>query len=84
MATVKLTLSAEAETVKKAKLIARERGISVSKMFAQYVAGLESEQEFRKTLTPSTRKALGLVQLPPGKTDRELLEEALMEKYGLK
>ena len=30
---------------------------------------------------PLTSRACGLVRLPPGKRDRELLEEALAEKY---
>jgi len=36
----------------------------------------------KKRLGPLTRKATGIVKLPPGKTDRELLEEALVEKHG--
>jgi hypothetical protein len=33
---------------------------------------------------PLARQASGIIKLPPGKTDREVLEEALLEKYGLK
>jgi hypothetical protein len=33
---------------------------------------------------PITRRATGLVKLPPRKTDRKLVEEALEEKYRLK
>ncbi len=37
-----------------------------------------------EALGPLTRKALGLAKLPPGKSYREILEEALLEKYGFK
>lgn len=33
---------------------------------------------------PITRRATGLVKLPPDKAERELLEEALGKKYGRK
>ena len=34
-------------------------------------------------LPPITRKALGMIRLPKGKTDRQLIEEALLAKHGL-
>ena len=35
------------------------------------------------TLPPLTRAAVGLIKLPPGKTIRQLRDEALAERYGL-
>jgi Family of unknown function (DUF6364) len=78
----KLTLSADEEIVKRAKRLAKEQGTSVSALFERFVRGATEEPKKRK-IGPLTRKATGLAKLPKGKSDREILEEALMEKYGL-
>lgn len=80
----KLTLSADREVIDKAKRLAAERGTSVSAMFSEYVTReAERAGKSQRELGPITRQALGLVKLPPDKTDRHLLEEALAEKFGL-
>ena len=86
MATVKLTLSADEKVVRKARQLARKNKTSISAMFSRLVLAMSKHEEMRpeEELGPLTRQALGMVKLPPGKTDRELLEEALMEKYGFK
>lgn len=79
----KLTLSADKDVIERAKRIARERGTSVSTMFSQFVRSMAQEPRERgRRPGPLTRKAIGLVSLPEGKTDRELIEEALAERYG--
>jgi len=86
MPTVKLTLSADEKVIRKARQLARKNKTSISAMFSRLVLAL-SKREARKPrqeLGPVTRKALGLVKLPRGKSDKRLLEEALMEKYGFK
>lgn len=84
MAATKLTLSAEKEVVRKARMLARRRRTSVSAMFSRLVLLMASREGRRpeERLGPVTRKALGMASLPPGKSDRELLEEALMERHG--
>ena len=67
MATVKLTLSADEALVDEAKKLARERRTSVSAMFARFVL--------------ATRQAPGLVRLPEGQSNRDLLADALTAKY---
>ena len=86
MTTVKLTLSADGNIVRKFKRYAKGRNTSVSALVGKYMASqVESEKEDLDLdkLPPLTRSALGIAKLPEGKTDRELLEEALMEKFGL-
>ena len=84
----KLTLSADKAVIERAKQLADERGTSVSAMFSQFVESLSSESapsgedSTAQPIGPLTRKALGLIKLPKGKSDRELTEEALMERYG--
>ncbi len=86
MATVKLTLSADEKVVRKARQLARKNKTSISAMFSRLVLAMSKRAETKSTaeLGPLTRQALGLVKLPPGKSDRELLEESLLEKYGFK
>ena len=84
----KLTLSAEKEVIDQAKRLAERRGTSVSAMFSQFVKGLaasdspQTDPVKRPAIGPITRRAAGLVKLPAGKTDRELIEQALTERYG--
>ena len=84
----KLTLSADKTVIERAKRLAEERGTSVSAMFSQFVetmsAGTDSPQaDDERKLPPITRKALGLVKLPSDKPYRQLIEEAIAERYGL-
>ena len=80
----KLTLSADAKVVEKAKRLAAEQQTSVSAMFGRFVRSVTTETPGDKPLGPLTRKATGLITLPRAKTDRQLLEDALLEKHGLK
>ncbi len=81
----KLTLSAEEDVIKEAKRLAAENHTSVSAMFARWVRAVSGrrKQGRRERLGPLTRKALGLGKLPSDESDRELLEEALADKYGV-
>jgi hypothetical protein len=73
----KLTLSADEEVIETAKRLARREKTSVSAMFARIVRLLGSR---RRPLGPITRKVSGVITLPRGKTDREAIEEALLDK----
>ena len=77
----KLTLSINEELVELAKQIAAQNNTSISAMFSQYITSL-TETDKHPKLSPLAKKASGLVQLPPDKTDKELLTDALLEKYS--
>lgn len=79
----KLTLSMKEEAIQAAKQLARQRGTSVSAMVSDYVMSATQVRRKPFKIGPITRKATGLVRLPSDKSDRELITEALMEKYGL-
>lgn len=81
MAMTKLTLSADDEVVAQAKRLAEESGTSVSSMFARFVAAAARERSRSPEPGPLTRRATGLVTLPAGKSDQELIEESLAERY---
>ena len=86
MATTKLTLSADEQVIEDAKQIARELNTSVSALFSNYICSLKQRQATTlnvDSLPPLTGRALGMVNLPREKTDREMLEDALNEKHGL-
>ena len=84
MHTTKLTLSADKELVQEAKKLARQEGTSLSSMFARFLQAVLRGRRRKERPGPLTGKATGLVKLPPHKSDRDLLEEVLSEKYGLK
>ena len=80
----KLTLNVDEETIRTAKTIARLSGASVSDLFSRYIRSLAVSNPRDIKPGPNARKAWGMFKLPPGKSDRELLTEALEEKYGLR
>ena len=81
----KLTLSADERVIEQAKKLAEEQGTSVSAMFERIVRMLARRDEARDDIPPGsiTARVTGIISLPKGKTDRQALEEALSEKYGL-
>lgn len=82
MPMTKLTLSADKELVEEAKKVAKREGTSLSSMFRRFLAAVLRGRRKKEQPGPVTFKASGLVKLPESKSDRELLEEALTEKYG--
>ena len=79
----KLTLTAESDVINKAKQLAEQRGTSVSAMFSDLVKTMaRSDDMIDRPLPPITRRLAGIVKLPPDKPYRELIEEALWERYG--
>ena len=80
----KLTLSVDETVVSQAKEIARANGTSVSAMFSQFVKALANGS--RADIPPGrvTRQASGLVRMPTGKSYRQVLGEALVNKYDRK
>jgi hypothetical protein len=80
----KLTLSAEKDVVEKAKLLALEQRTSVSALFSRFVRSTAADKPGLRGVGRLTRKATGIITLPSGKTDRQILEEALLDKHGLR
>lgn len=80
----KLTLNAEPEVIELARKLAKENGSSISSMFARIIRMLARRSGSGESIGPITRKASGVVTLPRGKTSRQVLEDALLQKYKLK
>ena len=83
MATTKLTLSADEKLIERAKKLAKQQGTSLSAMFVRYLEALLQQQKEEYKISPLVKQMTGLAKAPEGKTDRELIEEALAEKYDL-
>ena len=87
MPATKLTLSADMEIIELAREQAKREGISISAMFSNFVRAKNQKREKSK-YGPLTRRMLEIGdeasrKIPKNKTDRELIEEALAEKYGV-
>jgi hypothetical protein len=78
----KLTLSIDKTVIEKAKQLAEANQTSVSAMFSQFVQSMAGRHTRPGKIGPLTRKATGMLKLPPGKDYRDLLTEALQDKYG--
>ena len=79
----KLTLTADASIIDAAKRLAAARNTSVSALFSRLIESMQAEQGATNAdLGLLTQRASGLVSLPEGRSDRELLADALTEKYG--
>jgi hypothetical protein len=79
----KLTLNAEREVIEQAKRLAAERKTSVSALFSRFIRVLAGGSGNGNPLGKLTRRASGVIELPKGKSHRDVLADALKAKYGL-
>ena len=79
----KVTLSMEKTILQEAKKLAKARKTSVSAMISHFVHFAANAEGLPSKIGPLTRKVTGIGKLPPDKDYKELLTDALMEKYGL-
>lgn len=82
--TAKLTLSIDANIIEKAKKYAKKEGKSLSAMVEDYLAfSVNDVPDTETEYTALVKKLAGSLkmELPKDKTDKELLQEALVERY---
>jgi hypothetical protein len=79
----KLTLSVEEDVVEQAKRLAEASKTSVSAMFTQFVRSAAVQPGRHIKIGPLTRQLSGIIELPPDKDYKELLTDALEDKYGI-
>jgi len=72
------------KVVAQAKRIARRKRTSVSAMFTNLVLVMAAREREKADIPPDSIAArlTGAIKAPPGKTDRQLVTEALEERYG--
>jgi|HubBroStandDraft_1064217.scaffolds.fasta_scaffold932824_2 hypothetical protein len=79
----KLTLTAEPEVIDMAKKLAEARGTSVSGMFSQLIRAMGTPRSRQSPpLGSITRRLTGIARSRGRKTDRRLLEDALIQRYA--
>ncbi len=84
----KLTLSIEPSVIAQAKRMAEEQGLSVSRLFSEFIRQTQqrSKRPGARSATPMLDRMIGIIELSDDdkkKTDRELIEAALLERNGL-
>jgi len=79
----KLTLSVDPEVIEQAKRLAKSSGTSVSSLFERFVLLLARKQTGEARIGRVTRRATGLVRVPRGRKARDVLADALAEKYAI-
>lgn len=81
----KLTLSMDERTVKKAKIIAAKHGLSVSRMFSDYVARMSAGYEHSDLPgDKALREITGVIhRKTTAKKDMEAYRKHLESKYGV-
>ncbi|HEV8604249.1 MAG TPA: DUF6364 family protein [Tepidisphaeraceae bacterium] len=82
MAMSKLTLYADTKVVKRAKQWAAKQHTSLSATVGRFLRALTAQQKVGE-LPPITRRLSGIAKIPD-RPLRELMEEALEQKYRLR
>jgi len=77
----KLTLSVEEDVVQQAKQIAEANKTSVSAMFTNFIRSMAKGPRRDIPAGNIASQALGLFRLPSDKDDKELVAEAILDKY---
>ncbi len=78
----KLTLTIDNNIINKAKQYAEQERISLSKLVEFYFSSLtDSSTRDREKLPPITSALYGMVKNVKVTNDREVLEDALIDKY---
>ena len=75
----KLTLRMDEAVVRKAKIEAKRRGKSVSRMVAEFIEAIGSRPESEKLLPPTTASLLGI--LKGHEVSEDDYKDHLREKY---
>ena len=78
---VKLTLSIEVEKIKKIKIYAKSKGITVSKFLEQQIDSVVPDSPKKKLNITNLKGAFGKVQEPFDW--KEIKTQHLLKKYGL-
>ena len=84
MASTKLTLTiSDPSIIEAAKVYAKEHGRSLSSMVENYLASFTSDkkEEEEYEISPLVKSLTGIIQVPEDWDYKEVLVEALEEKY---
>lgn len=81
----KLTLSIEASVIERAKAYAKEQGRSLSNVVEEYLKSIstKTDEHTDDELHPLVQELYGALKIdvPEGKSYRDLMGDAMMERY---
>ncbi len=77
----KLTLKLDQKVIEKAKVYARDQGISLSRMVEEYLESVTESSHSRPTLTPVVEKLSGVLHLTDKEDERKAYRDHLSDKY---
>ncbi|MDD3695843.1 MAG: DUF6364 family protein [Lentisphaeria bacterium] len=86
MTTQKLTLTASPEVVSLAKELAKKENTSVSAMFANFIMAqtrMKTQTRKKTQIGPLTKALSGVVKLSDDFDEKQFIENALVDKFGL-
>jgi hypothetical protein len=79
----KMTISMDDDIIRAAKQLAASDNVSVSAMIRRYVLARLRPEKSKIKIGPLTKKASGIIPDKSDKEYREMLTDALMDKYDL-
>jgi hypothetical protein len=78
----KLTLNIDQDVIENAKIYAKNSKRSISKLVEEYLASISNKNTIlNEPLGPITKEITGIIKLKENIDYKELLTDALMEKY---
>lgn len=87
MAATRVSLSMDDRVLERARYHSRQRNVSISKLFVSMICFLDDEESRKDETPPITRQLGGLLKpqkpLPKNWDYRAVLEEGLMERFGV-
>ena len=78
----KLTLKLSSEVINRAKLYAKERGVSLSKLVEAYLDSISDKEEGELTLSPLIEGLVGVIKLPENYDYKKERGDALEKKHS--
>lgn len=77
-----MTITLDDERIARAEALAAAQGMTLNEWLDRLVKVVTDPTPVRTDLPPITRSALGMLKDLPDKPYKNLLEEALLERYG--
>lgn len=78
----KLTLKLSSEVINRAKIYAKKRGISLSKLVETYLDSISDKEEGELTLSPLIEGLSGVIELPDHYDYKKERGDALEKKHS--
>ena len=78
----KLTLKLSSEVINRAKLYAKKRGVSLSKLVETYLDSISDKEEGELTVSPLIERLSGVIELPDNYDYKKERGDALEKRHS--